>query len=143
MLEQRLRAPERSLDPDAQHAVDHVFAHLFDRLIAQQHGVVHHRVDAAVVLGELRRGGQEGVAVRRVEGEVRRAPAAFPDRFDRLGAAGGIDIAGADARAAARQEFRRRAAEASSGAGDQYRLVLEIPIHHSAFSFQFFVSRTT
>ncbi len=143
MLEQDLRAPERSLDPDAQHAIDRILAHLFDRLVTQQHGVVDHGVDAAAVLRELRRGGMEGIAIRHVEGEVRRASAAFPDRLDRFRAAGGVDIAGADARAAARQKLRRGAAEAPSGAGDQDRLILQFPVHHSAFSFQFFVSRTT
>ena len=58
--EQRLRAPHAAVDADGGHARERFFGDLLDRFVAQQHGVVDHRVDAAGAAGEVG-GGSEKV----------------------------------------------------------------------------------
>ncbi len=130
--EQRLRSPDAAVDADGGHAVERFRRDFLHRLVAQQHRVVDHGVDAAASLSELRGGLHELVAHGDIDRVRERGAVRGADAFGNLLAACGIDIGHGHRGAATRQFFGHRPAQAACGAGDEDVLTGQIGVARRA-----------
>jgi hypothetical protein len=123
---QRLRAPDRGLEPRAEHEIDGRFGDRLERLVLQVRSVVDDGVDAAAALREVGGHRRKRCLTPDVAGEAMSLPACRFDLGRRVGGARAVDVGHADDGAAAGKVQRDGPPEPAPRAGDQHDLVGEI-----------------
>ena len=135
---QHLRAPDRALDADAEHPVEHFVGDFLDRFVTQQHRVVDHRIDAAALARKSGRGFRERARDPRHPSRTRR-PCRRPSRIRQRQRHCNCRASTSTSPTVAPQLASFSATERPSprpGAGDEHRQIAEIVLNgHAAVYF--------